>query len=134
MLSRCCNSSTNEYKRYGGRGIKVCDERINSFENFCEWARESGYNDDLTIERKDYNGNYEPKNCTWIPPNEQAANTRHNINVAYKNKVQNLHLWAIELGIFPQTIYNRYHRGVREPEKLLSFPVKRGVQNNVQSC
>lgn len=66
-----CRSHPN----YGGRGISICDE-WDTFERFAEWARGAGYSDTLTIERVDVNGNYEPANCTWIPPGEQASNTR----------------------------------------------------------
>ncbi len=72
MRDRCNPSRC--LKRYGGRGIRVCDEWMSSYEAFRDWALANGYRDDLTIERKDINGNYEPENCTWITSYEQSLN------------------------------------------------------------
>jgi len=65
------------YYRYGGRGIKVCKE-WQKFTVFYKWALESGYQDNLTIDRINNDGNYEPKNCRWSTPKEQAANRTNN--------------------------------------------------------
>ena len=67
MLTRCYNSNTPMYHRYGGRGIIVCDEWRNSYENFRKWAISAGYDDTLSIERIRLNDNYQPDNCGWIP-------------------------------------------------------------------
>jgi len=76
MIARCTNPANAAYKNYGGRGITICDEWLNSLSDFVDWALCNGYTDDLTIERINVNGNYEPKNVTFIPFAEQAKNKR----------------------------------------------------------
>lgn len=79
MKGRCYNpKSYKNYKHYGGRGIKVCDEWLNDFKSFYNWSITHGYRDDLTIDRIDVNGNYEPSNCRWITMQEQNRNKRSN--------------------------------------------------------
>jgi hypothetical protein len=74
MKQRCCDKSKKEYVRYGGRGIRICDEWLNDFKAFHEWAMSHGYADDLSIDRIDNDGNYEPSNCWWVTAKEQANN------------------------------------------------------------
>ena len=80
MMNRCYREKDVHYNAYGKRGISVCDEWRNSKQAFIDWAMASGYSDDLTIERIDVNGNYEPSNCTWIPMREQYKNKQSNCN------------------------------------------------------
>lgn len=76
MKARCYIKSAKSFKDYGGRGIKLCDEWINDFLKFKEWSLLNNYNDQLSIERINNNGNYEPNNCKWIPLKEQSKNRR----------------------------------------------------------
>lgn len=78
MLCRCNNPKHEAYSRYGGRGIVVC-EAWGKFAGFREWALSNGYADDLTIDRVDNDGIYEPSNCRWIPFKDQSRNKRNNI-------------------------------------------------------
>ena len=83
MKLRCYNSNHNAYQNYGGRGITVCDAWKNSSKAFFEWALANGYEEHLTLDRINNDGNYEPSNCRWITPREQAYNrrTKSNTNV-----------------------------------------------------
>lgn len=78
MMNRCYRAKDIHYNAYGKRGIVVCDEWKNDSKSFVDWALSHGYSDDLTIERVDVNGNYEPSNCTWIPMSEQYKNKQSN--------------------------------------------------------
>lgn len=85
MKNRCYNASSDDYKYYGGRGIKICDEWLNSYEAFKAWAISSGYDEnakhgDCTIDRIDVNGNYEPSNCRWVSMAVQSKNRRNVIS------------------------------------------------------
>ena len=76
MRQRCNNPQNNRYSVYGGRGISVCEE-WEVFENFYKWSMENGYKEDLTIDRKNTDGNYEPSNCRWATIKEQNRNKRY---------------------------------------------------------
>ena len=77
MKKRCYNSKSRNYKYYGGKGVKICDEWLSDFMSFYEWSMKHGYTDDLSIDRIDSSGNYEPSNCQWITRSENVR--RRNI-------------------------------------------------------
>ncbi len=74
IKQRCLNRNHSAFKRYGGRGIKVCAEWLNSYPAFKAWALANGYHDDLTIDRIDSDGDYCPENCRWISLSENSRN------------------------------------------------------------
>lgn len=76
IKQRCYYAKHKDYHNYGGRGITVCDEWLHDFQTFYNWAITHGYRDDLSIDRIDVNGNYEPNNCRWATAHEQRINQR----------------------------------------------------------
>lgn len=86
MKVRCYNSKEKAYKNYGARGIRICDEWLNDVSAFWEWSKKNGYADNLTIDRIDVNGNYEPSNCRWVDRKTQCNNQRNNHYIDYKGE------------------------------------------------
>lgn len=75
MKQRCENEKEKYYHRYGGRGISVCEEWTNEkdgFINFYNWAVDNGYEEGLSIDRVENDGDYEPSNCQWITISENS--------------------------------------------------------------
>lgn len=113
MKSRCYNKNNQKnYKDYGERGITVCDDWKNNFNAFKKWAYENGYSENLTIDRIDVNGNYEPNNCKWSTVKEQANNKRTNHFVAYQGEMHTLAEWCRKLELDYNVIIKRidYHK------------------------
>ena len=112
MIDRTINPNDKSYKDYGGRGIKICDEWLNDFVSFYNWSIANGYKDGLTIDRIDVNGGYNPQNCRWATPKDQANNRRSNVNITYKGQTQTMMQWAELLNINYITLWKRikqYH-------------------------
>lgn len=122
IKDRCLNPNCKDYKNYGGRGIKICPEWQNSFEVFRDWALANGYSEELTIERIDVNGNYEPNNCCWIPFKEQAKNRRSTHFITFNDETHNIREWAEITGIKESTIHFRIRSGW-SIEETLTTPV-----------
>ena len=119
---RCNYPAHKYYKNYGGRGIRVCAE-WDDFFMFYEWALANGYQEGLTIDRIDTNGNYEPSNCRWVTMKVQNNNRRNNHLVTYKGQTKTLSEWAEEFQINRYTLYKRIQAGW-SVEKALETPVQ----------
>lgn len=115
---RCYNVNANNYKHYGGKGVKVCDEWLNDFMKFYNWSHNNGYREGLSIDRIDVNGDYEPSNCRWADSTTQSNNKCNTIYLTYNNKTQSLSAWAKELSIPYGTAYSRFSRG-KETNNIL---------------
>ena len=76
MKERCLTPTNKDYPNWGGRGITICNEWVNDYATFREWALSNGYEDSLSIDRINNDGNYEPTNCRWVTLQEQAKNRR----------------------------------------------------------
>lgn len=111
MKARCLNVNNRYYKNYGGRGITVCDEWKNSFESFYDWAMDNGYREDLTIDRIDVNGNYEPSNCRWATMKQQNRNRRNSRMIESNGEMKTLQEWSEILGMTRTTLSRRLSAG-----------------------
>ena len=110
MKGRCYNKGNARYADWGGRGIEVCEQWRNSFESFYTWAMANGYQDNLTIDRIDNNGNYCPENCRWVGQQEQCRNRRSNINITIGNSTRTLMEWCEIFRVDYKNVNARYHR------------------------
>lgn len=110
MKSRCHKVKAPDYSRYGGRGIIVCDEWRNSFQAFYDWAIANGYQEDLSIDRINNNGNYCPENCRWVDSNVQNNNTNRNHYVTYNGETLTIAQWSKKCGISKNTLHSRLTR------------------------
>ena len=127
MKSRCYYQGDKNYKNYGGRGIIVCDEWRNSYNNFKGWALSNGYQADAPrgkcmIERIDVNGNYCPENCVWKTNKEQANNKTNNHLVEHQGETHTISEWAGILNVAYNTLLNRINHGWTI-ERALTEPV-----------
>lgn len=111
MVVRCTNSNDIEYKNYGGRGIRICDEWVDDFMAFNDWSMANGYKKNLTIDRIDNNGNYEPSNCRWVDMKTQQRNRRSNRLITINGVERTLIEWSEISGIDRATIARRINVG-----------------------
>lgn len=112
MRNRCNRTSHHAYDRYGGRGIKVCDEWMHSFENFI---RDMGMRPSVkhSLDRIDNNGNYCKENCRWATSKEQNCNKRNNVKVTINGiEYASITIAAAELGIAKHSLQRRLKAGM----------------------
>lgn len=118
MHDRCSNPNNRNFKNYGGRGIRVCQQWFD-FNRFRTWSQ-TGYAAGLTIERKRVNGNYEPRNCKWIPRRDQLRNKRSTVYAVWNGVRKPIAQWAEELGFKKSVLYYRLKAG---------WPIRRVFSN-----
>lgn len=119
MIERTRNPNSTEFHNYGGRGIRVC-ERWQSFENFAA-DMAATFNEALTLDRRDVNGNYSPENCYWATAKQQTRNKRNNHVVEWRGRQMVVTDWAELLGLKPNTVIYRLRRG---------WPVERALSKD----
>lgn len=117
IRQRCKNPNNKQYKHYGGRGIKVCEE-WNDYAVFRKWAISNGYADNLTIDRMNNDGDYEPTNCRWVDIKTQCNNRRTNRYITCRGKTHTLAEWGDIVGLKSGTILQRIRSGWDEESAL----------------
>ncbi len=110
---RCTDPNCSCYSHYGGRGIAMCNEWLQSFDAFRQWSMQNGYSDNLTVDRIDNNGNYCPSNCRWITHSEQQRNRNNNIRIEHDGESKTISEWSRILGISDKTLYKRYNSAIK---------------------
>lgn len=111
VRNRCNNPNNRKYARYGGRGIKVCEEWDSSYTVFRDWCLENGYEKGLTIERIDVNGDYSPTNCIFASQKVQQNNRTNNHLLTYQGITHTMAEWADILGFSYKVLEHRINRG-----------------------
>lgn len=131
MKDRCYNSNNNSYGRYGERGIVVCDRWLGE-EGYAHFLEDMGRrpSDKHSLDRIDYNGNYEPSNCRWATATQQQRNRSSNVRVTAFGKTQTCSEWAEETGLSLYLICRRINQQKWDPEKALTTPpIPRGQRH-----
>ena len=118
MIQRCTNKRADNYERYGGRGICVCDEWRYDFQSFYDWAIDAGYEKGLTLDRIDNLYGYYPDNCRWVGHREQQSNTRRNRLFTYNGETHCVAEWSRILGVNHETLrYRIIHNNLKDFER-----------------
>ena len=128
MKQRCYGKNVKSYKYYGARGITICDEWKNDFMSFYNWAMNNGYQDNLTIDRINVNGNYEPSNCRWCTVLEQSNNRRSNHVVIYKGVEMTVKQLSEVCNMKYHTLLGRLLKGW-DVERAVNQPIRKSGKN-----
>lgn len=121
MKRRCNNEKCKNYKDYGAKGIKVCDEWEKNFISFYLWSIDNGYDDTLTIDRINNNKGYSPDNCRWTTRKQQNNNRKCNVLVEYNGHIKTLSTICDEMKLNYEVIRLRISSGMSF-EKAISLP------------
>lgn len=110
ITQRCYNKNCKSFKHYGKRGITMCDEWLHDFMAFYNWSMANGYDNSLTIDRIDVNGNYEPNNCRLVDMKQQERNKRNNRKFTYNGETHCITERCEILGINYRTFKSRFYK------------------------
>lgn len=124
-INRCYNKNNPSYKRYGGRGISVCKEWLESQDSFVTWALSNGWERGLSLDRIDNDKNYSPDNCRWANAKKQANNRSSCIFIEHDGETKTMMEWCEFLGVPHWLPNNRWQRGERNFSELFSPVDKR---------
>ena len=124
MRQRCLNPKSTNFHKYGARGITVCEE-WDSFISFQDWAYLNGYAQNLTLDRIDNDGDYEPANCRWATYIEQNNNRRDNKRITFQDQTMTISEWARYLGMSVTTLWSRLYEYNWSIEKALTTSRRR---------
>lgn len=122
IIGRCKYKSHTSYKWYGAKGIKVCEE-WKTYENFSKWAKSHGYDDTLTIDRLNSDGDYEPNNCRWVDEKTQANNRKTNHYITIDGITKTLQEWCEIYRIDHSTVLARIKYGWSE-KQAVTTPIR----------
>lgn len=133
MKNRCNCPSNTDYSNYGGRGITVSEEWNHNYFAFRDWAIHNGFSEELTLDRIDVEGKYEPQNCRWITFKEQQNNRRNNRKITYHGQTKTVSQWAEELGIHCATLTHRLNIW-NDIERAFTEPIKKEFRHEKSYC
>ena len=128
IKKRCYNSHEVRYKDYGGRGIRMCDEWLDSstgFDKFVDWALSHGYREDLSIDRINPDGNYCPENCQWATTKAQNINKRGTLLVEYNGEKIPLLTLCERAKVSYDTVHDRIYKRGWDIERAIKTPSQR---------
>lgn len=136
MKSRCYNENTPYYKKYGGKGIRVCDRWLKGTFFFWQDVGFPPYEEDeegnavrYSIDRIDSDGDYTPENCQWLPLSENSGKSNQNRFITYKGQRKTIEEWCNEYGIHRNTLQGRLDRKW-SIHKALTTPIDNRFHNN----
>lgn len=130
MKQRCYDKNNPLYKHYGKRNITICEEWLKDINNFHNWALNNGYDNNLTIERINVNGNYEPNNCKWITKTQQGYNKTNTVSYTLDGETKCLSEWCKLYNIDYHIVYRRLKRG-NSFKKALTKPIDKKYRNKL---
>lgn len=124
MKQRCYNEKDLNYKKYGAKGITVCNEWLDDFMEFRNWAISNGYQEELTLDRIDGSKEYSPENCRWATYKQQGNNRKNNHLLNYNGETHTISEWSEIVRISDKVIRDRINRYKWTVEKALTTQVR----------